>query len=95
MGVRVGIIGCGGGLGHLGLQFGTAMGYQMVGIDNQDPTLKLARHLDTGASIFDARVTDPEDVLTQIDGGEVKEQSERGLEAVFILPESQRAFDYI
>jgi D-arabinose 1-dehydrogenase-like Zn-dependent alcohol dehydrogenase len=93
-GIRVGIIGCGGGLGHLGLQFGTAMGYQMVGIDNQDPTLKLARGLDTGASIFDARVTDPEDVLTQIDGGEVKEQSERGLEAVFILPESQRAFDY-
>jgi D-arabinose 1-dehydrogenase-like Zn-dependent alcohol dehydrogenase len=93
-GARVGIIGCGGGLGHLGLQFGTAMGYQMVGVDNQDSTLKLARHLDTGASIFDARVVDPEGLLTQIDGGEVKESFERGLEAVFILPESQRAFDY-
>jgi D-arabinose 1-dehydrogenase-like Zn-dependent alcohol dehydrogenase len=93
-GAKVGIIGCGGGLGHLGLQFGTAMGYQIVGIDNQDPTLQLARGLNTGAAIFDARETDPEDVLTQIDGGEVKAQLERGLDAVFILPESQQAFDY-
>lgn len=93
-GAKVGIIGCGGGLGHLGLQFGTAMGYQMVGIDNQDPTLKLARDLSTGAAIFDARKTDPEDVLTQLDGGEVKEPLQRGLDAVFILPESQQAFDY-
>jgi D-arabinose 1-dehydrogenase-like Zn-dependent alcohol dehydrogenase len=93
-GARVGIVGCGGGLGHLGLQFGAAMGYQMIGIDNADASLKLARDLDTGAAIFDAREIEPEDVLTQIDGGEVREQLLRGLEAVFILPESQRAFDY-
>lgn len=93
-GARVGIIGCGGGLGHLALQFGTAMGYQLVGIDNQDSTLKLARNLNTGALIHDARNTKPEDVLAEIDGGEANLELRRGLDTVFILPESQKAFDY-
>ena len=93
-GARVGVIGCGGGLGHLALQFGIKMGYQLVGIDNQDATLRLARDLNTGAAIFDARVTQPDEVLAHIHGGEGRANAERGLEAVLILPESQKAFDY-
>ena len=93
-GARVGVIGCGGGLGHLALQFGVKMGYQLVGIDNQDATLRLARDLNTGAAIYDARATQPEEVLAHIHGGEGKANAERGLDAVLILPESQKAFDY-
>jgi D-arabinose 1-dehydrogenase-like Zn-dependent alcohol dehydrogenase len=30
-GDAVGIVGCGGGLGHLGLQFASRMGYKVIG----------------------------------------------------------------
>ncbi|KAG0648612.1 adh-t [Hyphodiscus hymeniophilus] len=93
---RVGIIGAGGGLGHLGLQFGVKMGLDVVGIDASDEALKLATELDTGASIFDARTTKPEEVLKQISGqtGEGLQEGETGLDAVIILPENQSGFDY-
>ena len=65
----------------------------LFGIDNQDTTLALARELDAGAAIFDSRVTQPEDVLAQLFGGEGKASAERGVDAVLILPESQKAFD--
>lgn len=93
-GSRIGIIGCGGGLGHVGLQFGIAMGYEMIGVDAQDLPLQLAQSLATGARIFDARVAQPEDVLKSIDDGAVKDPRERGVDAVMILPETQTAFDY-
>lgn len=93
-GAKVGVIGCGEGLGHLALHFGVKMGYQRLGIDNRDATLRLARHLDTGAEIYDARATQPNEVLAHIHGGEGKANAERGLDAVLILPESQKAFDY-
>ena len=65
-----------------------------LGIDNQDATLALARELDTSAAIFDARVTQPEDVLAQLFGDEGKASAEHGVDAVLILPESQKAFDH-
>ncbi|KAK2810082.1 hypothetical protein FQN50_003276 [Emmonsiellopsis sp. PD_5] len=94
----VGIIGCGGGLGHLGLQFAVKMGLNVIGVDNADRPLELARELDTGAQIVDARIEDAIDVAQQINQttkeGEARPSGERGLDAVIILPESQKAFDY-
>ncbi|OCL05538.1 GroES-like protein [Glonium stellatum] len=94
-GQRVGILGCGGGLGHLGLQFAVKMGLKVIGVDNVEGPLALARALDTGARILDARVDDPEEIVRQIGNEDGKtEQAEMGLDAVIILPESQKAFDY-
>ncbi|KAJ3578785.1 hypothetical protein NPX13_g1775 [Xylaria arbuscula] len=93
-GQRVGIVGCGGGLGHLGLQFATRMGLQVVGIDNADAPLKIARDIAMGR-IVDARFESAEKVVTEL-GKEDRKQDrgDMGLDAVIILPESQRAFDY-
>lgn len=94
-GQRVGIIGCGGGLGHLGLQFATKMGLKTTGVDVTPKALALARDLNTGATIVDAAVEKAEDVRRKMgeeDGrGHI---AEMGLDAVLILPESQKSFDY-
>ncbi|GAB1313778.1 Alcohol dehydrogenase [Madurella fahalii] len=97
-GQRVGIIGCGGGLGHLGLQFAAKMGLKLVGVDNADGPLDLARDVVKdfqGVRIVDARVKDAGTVAQEIgqeDGK--KDRANMGLDAVIILPESQKAFDY-
>lgn len=44
-GERVGVIGCGGGLGHLGLQFAAKMGLKTTGVDVAPRALELARAL--------------------------------------------------
>jgi propanol-preferring alcohol dehydrogenase len=94
-GGKVGIIGCGGGLGHLGLQFGVRMGFEVVGVDASDDALKLARSLETKAKIFDARLTKTEALLEAIgEGADEKAKGESGLDAVLILPENQQGFDY-
>lgn len=94
-GQRVGILGCGGGLGHLGLQFGVKMGYKVLGMDAADGPLALANSLNTGAKIIDVRVEKAEDVKKQIaDEDDKTEPGEIELDAVIILPESQKAFDY-
>lgn len=94
-GDRVGIMGCGGGLGHLGLQYAMKMGYRVLGVDAADGPLKLAQSLKTGARIVDARTEKAADIVQQLgveDGKTYK--GEMGLDAVIILPESQQAFDY-
>ncbi|GAD96610.1 hypothetical protein SNOG_05706 [Paecilomyces variotii No. 5] len=94
-GQRVGIVGCGGGLGHLGLQFGVKMGLQVFGIDNADTSLELARGLNTGARIVDSRIEEAAEVVRQIGITDKKKYpGEMGLDAAIILPESQKAFDY-
>lgn len=53
-GETIGIIGAGGGLGHLGCQFAKALGLMVVGIDARDEGLALAK--DSGADVvIDAR----------------------------------------
>lgn len=48
------LVGAGGGLGHLGIQFAKALGLKVVGIDARDEGLRLAR--ETGADVVvDAR----------------------------------------
>jgi propanol-preferring alcohol dehydrogenase len=98
-GQRVGIMGCGGGLGHLGLQFAAKMGFKVLGVDAADAPLRLARDLtaDDGTSvrIVDARVELAKDVVSQLgeeDGR--RDKGDMGLHAVIILPESQKAFEY-
>ena len=94
-GQRVGIMGCGGGLGHLGLQFATKMGLKTTGIDVSPAALELARSLQTGATVVDASTDSADDVKQKMgkeDGAE--NPAEMGLDAVLILPESQKAWDY-
>ncbi|KAK3356553.1 chaperonin 10-like protein [Lasiosphaeria hispida] len=95
VGQRVGIVGCGGGLGHLGLLFAAHMGLKVVGIDNADAPLKLARSTTSEARIVDARVEEAANIVAEL--GEADGKSDRGdmgIDAVIILPESQKAFDY-
>ncbi|SCN80114.1 uncharacterized protein FFE2_04555 [Fusarium fujikuroi] len=94
-GQRVGIVGCGGGLGHLGLQFAIAMGFKVLGVDNADVPLKLARQTTSQARIVDARKEHADTVVKQLgkQDGRV-DRGHMGLDAVIILPESQAAFTY-
>lgn len=94
-GQRVGIMGCGGGLGHLGLQFATKMGLKTTGIDVAPGALDLARSLGTGASIVDATKETAETVRQTMGKEDRREHpAEMGLDAILILPESQKSFDY-
>ncbi|OKL59001.1 hypothetical protein UA08_05462 [Talaromyces atroroseus] len=96
-GQRIGIIGCGGGLGHLGLQYATALGFKVYGVENSDRPLALAKSLNniSGATIVDARMTTAAEAIASIgveDGRAIPGQF--GLDAVIILAESQTAFQY-
>lgn len=94
-GDRVGIMGAGGGLGHLGLQYAAKMGYKVLGVDAADGPLKLAKNLNTGARMVDARSEKAADIVQQLGAEDGKKDTdEMGLDAVIILPESQAAFDY-
>jgi D-arabinose 1-dehydrogenase-like Zn-dependent alcohol dehydrogenase len=84
---RVAISGAGGGLGHLGIQFGKALGLHVVGIDNRDSSIDLIRSLDCCELIVDAHKESTAEVFKKCNGG-------IGCDAVLILPESQKAFDY-
>ena len=94
-GKRVGIVGCGGGLGHLGLQFADAMDLRVTGVDAADGPLKLAKSLNTRATIVDARSSPAEEIVRQIGKEDkIEDSGNMGLDAVIILPESQKSFDY-
>lgn len=98
---RVAILGAGGGLGHLGVQFGVHMGLEILAIDVSDSSLGLLSQIKnniTGAAgsmhVLDARSSDPltmrstgQNVTSVIPAGEV------GVDAVIFLPEAQSAFD--
>lgn len=90
-GQHLGIIGCGGGLGHLGLQFADALGLDVTGVDAADGPLELAKSLGTKARIVDARSTSADAVFQEDMSEGTKLQ---GLDALIVLPESQASFDY-
>jgi propanol-preferring alcohol dehydrogenase len=50
----LGLIGSGGGLGHLGIQFAKAFGMKVVGIDARDEGLELSKHFGADLAV-DAR----------------------------------------
>lgn len=71
------------------------MGLRVTGVDAADGPLKLARSLQTKATIVDARSATAEDVVQTVGKEDnVADQLNMGLDAVIILPESQRSFDY-
>jgi D-arabinose 1-dehydrogenase-like Zn-dependent alcohol dehydrogenase len=94
-GQRVAIIGCGGGLGHLGIQFAHRMGLKVVGTDTSKGALNLARQLAKQSTIVDAHKIKAEDLVQEIGKeDDVFERGQMGCDAAIILPESQAAFDY-
>lgn len=94
-GQRVGLIGAGGGLGNLGLQFAEAMGLRTIGVDAADGPLELAKSLGTKATIIDARSTPAGDAAQKLGKEDNKsDRADMGVDAVIILPESQAGFDY-
>jgi D-arabinose 1-dehydrogenase-like Zn-dependent alcohol dehydrogenase len=81
------ISGCGGGLGHLGIQFAKALGLKVVGIDTRPNALKVAKTLGSCDILIDANQKEPvEELVKRINRG-------RGAHAAVILPEVQAAFD--
>lgn len=92
----VGIVGCGGGLGHLGVQFAVRMGYRVVGVDSKDEALRLAEEV--GGGVGAAAASAAEGRVKVVDArrtGAAELVAEEGrVDAVIILPESQAAFDY-
>jgi D-arabinose 1-dehydrogenase-like Zn-dependent alcohol dehydrogenase len=98
-GDRVGILGAGGGLGHLGLQYGVHMGYKVLGVEAADAPLRLANdvasNLEPRPFIVDARAEEAVDIVKKLGAEDKKShQGEMGLDAIVVLPESQAAFDY-
>jgi D-arabinose 1-dehydrogenase-like Zn-dependent alcohol dehydrogenase len=71
------------------------MGLKTLGVDVTPKALELAQELNTGAHIVDASKAEPEALREQMgkEDGRVH-LSEMGLDAVLILPESQKSFDY-
>jgi propanol-preferring alcohol dehydrogenase len=57
-----------GGLGHIAVQYGKAMGMHVVGIDVSDEKLALARHLGAEATV-DARQADAAAQVRKVTGG--------------------------
>ncbi|XP_014561633.1 hypothetical protein COCVIDRAFT_11736 [Bipolaris victoriae FI3] len=90
----IAIIGAGGGLGHLGVQFAAHLGKRTVAVDRGDGPLKLLKTLvdQMGPStpgstlLVDSLVHDAKYVVQDVMNG--------GVEAVVFLPESQAAFAY-
>ncbi|KAF5623619.1 alcohol dehydrogenase 1 [Fusarium sp. NRRL 25303] len=97
---RVGIIGAGGGLGHIGVQFAAYLGKEVLAVDATDQALGLVQKVkeslgEVGKNIFisDARREDSEVLKAMLRPADDALPTEVGLDAVILLPESQKAFD--
>ncbi|KAL5591019.1 hypothetical protein FOBRF1_014576 [Fusarium oxysporum] len=97
---RVGIIGAGGGLGHIGVQFAAHLDKEVLAIDATDQALDLIQKVkkslgEVGKSVFisDARKEDSEVLKEMLRPASDAPPTEVGLDAVILLPESQKAFD--
>lgn len=102
----VAVMGAGGGLGHLGVQFAASMGWKkVIAVDAVDASLKILQDIvdamepEKGrrVDVVNAMHTTASEVLERLWPDEElqgKRKGERGADAVLILPESQRAFDY-
>lgn len=100
-GKHVAIIGAGGGLGHLGVQFAAKLGWKVVAVDTT-PAMEMLKEVisDLGeggkqVTVVNA-LTEPVDVVKRKIFGEAASgrEGEKGVDAVLILPESQAAFDF-
>lgn len=101
-GKTVAISGAGGGLGHLGVQFAAKLGCQVIAIDTSDSALALLTEvvkdlgdLGKNVTIVDARKQSAEDVRAAVCGSpEPSLESEKGADALLVLPEAQQAIEY-
>lgn len=100
-GKYVAIIGAGGGLGHLGVQFAAKLGWNVVAVDTT-PAMGMLQEVisDLGGdgkrvSIVDALTESVEVVKRKIFGEATSgREGEQGVDAVLVLPESQASFDF-
>ncbi|KAH8697117.1 chaperonin 10-like protein [Talaromyces proteolyticus] len=97
----IAILGAGGGLGHLGVQFAAHLGMQVLAIDANDRSLELLQQIKAtlgpvGQRVYitDARKYDISAMpaLIQKSSPDIP-VTELGVDAVILLPESQAAFD--
>lgn len=101
-GKTIAIVGAGGGLGHLGVQFAAKLGCRVIAVDAADKALRLLAEVvedlgDVGrmVTIVDARKQQAEDVRQEVFGKpEQGLEGEKGAHAALILPESQQAYNY-
>jgi len=100
-GKTVAIIGAGGGLGHLGLQFAAKLGCDVVAVDiggAMKMVEDVASELGAGAgkvTMVDARKEDAASAKRRVFGEPQKgREGEKGCDACLILPEAQAAFDF-
>lgn len=101
-GLTIAISGAGGGLGHIGVQFAVKLGCNVLAIDASDAALGALKDVTRGlctqsskVTIVDARKNEARDVRDVVFGRpEPGLEGEKGVDAVLILPESQRALDY-
>lgn len=99
----VGILGAGGGLGHLGVQFAAKMfSGNIIAIDMADGPLEILQNVRSRMpeldreriKIVDSRIVQEKNIAdTDSPGDLARSGNESGLDAVIILPESQAAFD--
>ena len=96
------IIGAGGGLGHLGVQFAAKLGCKVIAVDTGEKALKLLKEIvkelgpvSSKVTIADARTERAEDVRLAVHGQpEELLEGEKGADGTLILPESQSALDF-
>jgi propanol-preferring alcohol dehydrogenase len=101
-GLTVAIIGAGGGLGHLGVQFAAQLGCRVIAMDTGEGALQLLTNVKNGlgsvgdrVTIVDGRSEQAEDVRIKVFGQpEPSLEGEKGADAALILPEAQQAFDF-
>lgn len=98
----VAILGAGGGLGHLGVQFAAHLGMEVLAVDADDAAIGLLERVKSGLGpagasvhVVDGRKGSVKDMkaLVQGDVAPGTPDSEVGLDAAILLPESQAAFD--
>ncbi|KAH7265765.1 hypothetical protein MRS44_008408 [Fusarium solani] len=96
----VGILGAGGGLGHLGVQFAARLGKRVLAIDANDAALahlKQVKHglgfAGTSVHVADARTVNVHETKGIWEESSTKLPTEIGLDTINLLPESQKAFD--
>lgn len=99
---KVAILGAGGGLGHLGVQFAAHLGKEVLAVEANDAALALLERVKSrlgpaGSSvhIVDGRKDSVKDMQALVQGQVAPgtPEGEIGLDAAIMLPESQAAFD--
>ncbi len=98
---KVAILGAGGGLGHLAVQFAAHLGKEVLAVDANERSLDILQRIKNNMQskgeyvhIADARKMDASAMLDNIgEGSSAKAVTECGVDAAILLPESQAAFD--